>query len=129
MGLPVIPRQILDPHTNRRYEALRSKLISLQTKICNRTGRDPLLGTGFDLNPVYNAHLATAGSKSNIAIANAKTMVEFAEAESSEEKSPKPKPRKSKSTFQACVLDFKSNSSKLHTCTAVPSEIGTKLRD
>ena len=81
-----------------RYEALRSKLISLQTKICNRTGRDPLLGTGFDLNPIYNAHLATSSSNS----AAVAVKVEFAGGES--QGSPKPKPRKSKSTFQACFL-------------------------
>ena len=78
-----------------RYEALRSKLISLQTKICNRTGRDPLLGTGFDLNPIYNARLATSSS---ISAATTAAKVEFAQGES--EKSPRPKPRKSKSTFQ-----------------------------
>ena len=72
-----------------RYEALRSKLISLQTKICNRTGRDPLLGTGFDLNPIYNARLATAAA----------AKVEFAGGET--DASPRPKPRKNKSTFQA----------------------------
>ena len=43
---------------------MRSKLISLQTKICNRTGRNPLLGTGFDLNPIYNARLSRASAGS-----------------------------------------------------------------
>ena len=79
------------PNVIARYEALRSKLISLQTKICNRTGRDPLLGTGFDLNPIYNAHLATAAA--------AAAKVEFAGGET--DASPRPKPRKNKSTFQA----------------------------
>ena len=71
---------------------MRSKLISLQTKICNRTGRDPLLGTGFDLNPIYNAHLATSSKGCPAA-------VEFAKGDGSG--SPRAKPRKPKSTFQA----------------------------
>ena len=50
------------------------------TKICNRIGRNPLLGTGFDLNPIYNAASAV-------------------------EESPKPKPRKSKSTFQSHITE------------------------
>lgn len=82
-----------------RYEAMRSKLISLQTKICNRTGRNPLLGTGFDLNPIYNARLATSSTSS----AHAAAAVEFAKGES--EESPKPKPRKSKSTFQSHITE------------------------
>lgn len=90
-------QQWLSALKRAKYETMRKKLIGLQIKICNKTGRDPLVGTGFYLNPIYNAKLAT----SNGAVA----------ALAAAEESPKPKPRKSKTssanknTFQSHVTE------------------------
>ena len=42
-----------------RYEFYRERLMTLQIRLMNRTGKDPLLGTGFENNPNFNSKLRT----------------------------------------------------------------------
>ncbi len=80
------------------YEALRERLIDLQIKLLSRTGIDPLLGTGYDNNPVFRPELAQLKRPTADLLG-----LNGAPAPTS---APKPKPRKSKqSTFQSHVVE------------------------
>ena len=77
-----------------RYEVLRTRLLNLQIKLRTRTGRDPLLGTNLDQNPIYS------GAKGN--------SLPVFDDPGSNSGTPRAKPRSSKSkksTFQSHVVE------------------------
>ena len=84
------------------YQGLRDRLLNLQIKLREKTGCDPLLGTGFEQNPLFSSLMAKKQES---------ILVEFAPPSGSGSggSPPKPKPRskaagKSKSSFQSHVV-------------------------
>ena len=73
------------------YEHLRQKLIGLQIRILNKSGKDPLIGTGFEKNPIYNTSLPITRRSAPPPPTTATD--------------PRPKPRKAKSTFRSHVTE------------------------
>ncbi|TRY74688.1 hypothetical protein TCAL_08375 [Tigriopus californicus] len=88
-------RQWISALKTARYDRLREKLVHLQIKIRNRTGKDPLMGTGFEYN-----HLFTTSLPSQVIVPNFFS-------EEGQGQSPKAKPRKAKikSNFQSHVVE------------------------
>lgn len=76
------------------YQGLRERLVNLQIKLREKTGQDPLRGTGFQHNQLFDIQAACK--------------TEFAPAAALDVASPpKPKPRKPKpkTTFQSHVME------------------------
>ncbi len=82
-----------------RYEAQRERLLSLQVRLLDRTGRDPLLGTVFKDNPVYDCRRRIQVARS--------ALPEFATGR--ETTSPRARPRSNKgavkSSFQSHLVE------------------------
>lgn len=87
-------RQWMSALKTARYDRLREKLVHLQIKIRNRSGQDPLKGTGFEYNPLFFTSLP-----SQVMVPN------FCQEDQGQ--SPKAKPRKAKikSNFQSHVVE------------------------